>query len=136
MALGAPDPRLHLERFEEWRQGLTRPLFVRTLIAIARRAGRTADCAKACLDLAKAAYAIMAAEREDASGIADVYVDACRVVLLVSPTEAAEFFEQAIEVSSKIGEENLSRWQALANLAERRVATRSNGPSSPTASRG
>ena len=118
MALGAPDPRLHLERFEEWRQGLTRPLFIPTLIAIARRAGRTADCAKACLDLAKAAYAIMAAEREDASGIADVYVDACRVVLLVSPTEAAEFFEQAIEVSSKIGEENLSRWQALANLVE------------------
>lgn len=118
VALGAPDPRLHLERFEEWRQGLTKPLFIPTLIAIARRAGRTADCAKACLDLARAAYAIMAAEREDASGIADVYVDACRVVLLVSPTEAAEFFEQAIEVSGRIGEENLSRWQALANLAE------------------
>jgi len=118
VALGAPDPRPQLERFEEWRQGLTKPLFIPTLIAIARRAGRTADCAKTCLDLARAAYAIMAAEREDASGIADVYVDACRVVLLVSPTEAAEFFEQAIEVSGKIGEENLSRWQALANLAE------------------
>jgi len=118
VALGAPDPRPHLEKFEEWRQGLTKPLFIPTLIAIARWAGRTAECAKTCLNLARAAYAIMAAEREDASGIADVYVDACRVVLLVSPSEAAEFFEQAIEVSGRIGEENLPRWQALADLAE------------------
>lgn len=118
VALSSPDSKVHLERFEEWRQGLTKPLFIPTLIAIARRAGRTTDGARTCLDLARAAYAIMGAEREDASSIADTCVEACRVVLLVSPTEATEFFEQAIEVSGKIGEENLSRWQALANLAE------------------
>lgn len=118
VALGGSDPGRHVEPFEEWRRALTKPLFIPTLIAIARRAGRTSGCAKTCLGLAKAAYAIMAAEREDASGIADVYVDACRAVLLVSATEAAEYFEQAIEVSDRIGEENLSRWEALANLAE------------------
>lgn len=118
VALGAVAPARSLGMFEEWRQGLSRPLFIPTLIAIARRAGRTSGCERTCLGLARTAFNVMSAERENADGIADVYVDACRAVLLVSRTEAAEFFEQAIEISGKIGEENLSRWQALANLAE------------------
>jgi hypothetical protein len=128
VALGAAAPARPLEMFEQWRQGLSRPLFIPTLIAVARRAGRTSGCAKTCLDLARTAFTIMSTERENADGIADVYVDACRAVLLVSRTEAAEFFEQAIEVSGKIGEENLSRWQALANLAEATGADATDRP--------
>ncbi|MFD2432027.1 hypothetical protein ACFSUK_36025 [Sphingobium scionense] len=59
----------------------------------------------------------MAAEREDAQGIADTFVDVARAVLLTSMPEAREYFEQAIEVSAKIGDENVARWESLSDLA-------------------
>lgn len=114
---GTSDPASLLEEFDEWQQGLRRPLYIPTLLALARRAGRTEGCANTCLTLARSAFDIMAAEREDAQGIADTFVDVCRAVLLTSLPEAREYFEQAIEVSGKIGDENIGRWQALSDLA-------------------
>jgi hypothetical protein len=117
IAYGAPDPSEVLDGLDEWRRGLRRPLFIPTLLAIARRAGRAAGCEKACLSFAHSAFEIMAAEREDAQGIADTFVDVARAVLLTSMPEAQEYFEQAIEVSAKIGDENVARWEALSDLA-------------------
>jgi hypothetical protein len=117
IALGALQPANLIEPFEAWRKGLSRSLYTPTLIALSRHAGRTDNCAKLCLDLGRAAFALMAGEREDAQQIAEVFVEVCRSVLPVSPSEAREYFEQAIEVSGKIGEENLHRWTALSDLA-------------------
>lgn len=117
IAYGAPDPSKVLDGLDKWRRELRRPLYIPTLLAIARRAGRAAGCEKACLSFAHSAFEIMAAEREDAQGIADTFVDVARAVLLTSMPEAREYFEQAIEVSAKIGDENVARWEALSDLA-------------------
>lgn len=128
IALGASQPATLVEPFQAWREGLSRPLYTPTLIALSRHAGRTDDCAKLCLDLGRAAFALMAGEREDAQQIAEVFVEVCRAVLLASPGEAREYFEQAIEVSGKIGEENLHRWTALSDLASAAGADRADRP--------
>lgn len=117
MMLGAAQPEALVGPFEAWRGELSRSLFTPTLIALSRHAGRTGNCAALCLDLGRAAFALMAGEREDAHQIAEVFVEVCRAVLPVSRDEAQEYFEQAIEVSGKIGEENLHRWTALSDLA-------------------
>ena len=117
IALDASRPKPLMRKFEEWRRGLRRQLYIPTLLAIARHAGRTKSAEETCLTLARAAFDIMSAEREDAQGIADTFVDIARAVLTVDAGEAREFFEQAIQVSGKIGEENVSRWQALSDLA-------------------
>lgn len=117
VAYSAPDPSKVLEGLDAWRRKIRRPLYIPTLLAIARRAGRSAGCEKACLAFAQSAFEIMAAEREDAQGIADTFVEVSRAVLLTSMPEAREYFEQAIEVSAKIGDENVARWEALCDLA-------------------
>jgi len=117
VAYSAPDPSKVLAALDAWRRTIRRPLYIPTLLAIARRAGRSAGCEKACLSFAHSAFEIMAAEREDAQCIADTFVDVSRAVLLTSMPEAREYFEQAIEVSAKIGDENVSRWEALCDLA-------------------
>jgi hypothetical protein len=126
--LSAAQPAALIDPFESWRQGLERPLFTPTLIALSRHAGRTDGCARLCLDLGRAAFNLMAGEREDAQQIAEVFVEVCRAVLLVSPSEARECFEQAIEVSGKIGEENLHRWTALCDLASAAGSTNIDRP--------
>ncbi|WP_231420789.1 hypothetical protein [Sphingomonas sp. Leaf205] len=117
LAYAASDPSRVLADLDEWRRKLRRSLFIPTLLAIARRAGRSIGCEKTCLTFAQSAFEIMAAERADAQGIADVFVDVARAVLVTSLPEAREYFEQAIEVSGKIGDENVARWEALSDLA-------------------
>lgn len=117
VAYSAPDPSKVLDALDAWRRTIRRSLYIPTLLAIARRAGRAAGCARACLSFAHSAFEIMAAEREDAQGIADTFVDVARAVLLTSMPQAREYFEQAIEVSAKIGDENVARWEALCDLA-------------------
>lgn len=126
--LGAADPGPLIAPFEEWRQSLPRSLYAPALLSLSRRAGRTEGCARLCLDLGQAAFSLMADEREDAQGIAELFVDVSRAVLQTSMDEAREYFEQAIEVSGKIGEENLHRWRALSDLAKAAGGDRSDRP--------
>ncbi|WP_454280314.1 hypothetical protein [Sphingomonas sp. Marseille-Q8236] len=128
VAFGAADRGTALDGLDEWRKSLRRPLFIPTLLSIARRAGRTDGCAKACMTFARSAFETMHEEREEAQSIAEVFVEVSRAVLLTSLSEAREYFEQAIEVSGKIGEENVDRWRALSDLA---VAAGADGADRP-----
>lgn len=47
------------------------------------------------------------------------YVALARAVLISSPDDAKEFFNRAIEVGSKFGDEAVQRWEAVVSLAER-----------------
>ncbi len=51
------------------------------------------------------------------------YIDAARAILLVSKADAKAYFNEAVEVTSKIGDENLSRWDAILGLADRAART-------------
>lgn len=57
--------------------------------------------------------------RENAESTSDSYVELARAVLMISRSEAAAYFNKAVEVASKIGDENLDRWGALLDLADR-----------------
>lgn len=57
-------------------------------------------------------------EHSDAQIKADGYIDLSRSLLSLDEPEAKEYFNQAIEVTNKLGDENLSRWEAILDLAE------------------
>lgn len=103
--------------FTEWTGRLRRPLFVPTLLRMARRAARTEGWEGVALDLAQQSLGALNSERSDAELMADGYVDIARAVLAASKDESAAYFDEAIKVASKIGQENLSRWEAMLNLA-------------------
>lgn len=108
----------HWNTLDAWRASQRHPIATGTLIDLARRAARTGGQQDVALTLAKQAFDLTANHREDAESKADTYVLLARAVLPASLPEAKEYFEQAIIVSGRIGTENLSRWQAMLQLAE------------------
>jgi hypothetical protein len=111
--------------FDAWRAKLRKPLFIPTLLGLARRAARTAGEERRALDLGRAAFDLAEGEREDAELKTDTLIRIARAVLPVSTSEAKALFDQAVEASGKIGSENLARWQAVLHLGE--TAARDGG---------
>lgn len=105
--------------FEQWITSLKRPLFTTTLTHLARLAARSPSLEARALDYAGKAFGLIKGAREDAESKSGSYVELSRAVLTVSRLEAAAYFSQAVEVASKIGDENLERWGALLDLADR-----------------
>jgi len=89
-----------------------------TLTAMCRIAARTKELSGLALELAVAAFESLEASRENAEIRTDAYQLLARAVLPASSTEAAAYFNRAVEISSRIGDENLDRWSALLHLAE------------------
>jgi hypothetical protein len=104
--------------FNQWIANLTQPLLTKTLTHLARLAGRSGFTSHA-LDYANQAFQRTNDAREDAESTADGFVGLARALLKVSRSEASAYFNKAIEVASKIGDENLDRWSALLELANR-----------------
>lgn len=102
--------------FADWLQQLKEPLWPDTLIALARRAARTEGFHTQALEFATSAYERLEAIREDAESRADSYLRLARAILSLSLAEAAVYFERAVEIASRIGDENLARWAALLHL--------------------
>lgn len=108
-----------VDAFDQWVIGLKRPLYTTTIIHLARLTARTKMLEARALDYAGKAFSLIQDIREDAESKSESYVDVARAVFTVSRSEAAAYFNQAVEVASKIGEENLDRWRALLDLASR-----------------
>lgn len=51
--------------------------------------------------------------------IASKYIAIARAVLIISPDDASVYFNKAIEIASKFGEELVPRWEAVVALAQR-----------------
>ena len=102
--------------FDDWAANLKHPLSTATLTGLARVAARCGRQAKA-LKYADEAFQQSRAVREDAEAKADGYIRLSRSVLTISEAEAITYFDQAVDVSSKIGDENLERWSALLDLS-------------------
>lgn len=99
-----------------------------TLTAMCRIAARTKELSGLALELAVAAFESLEASRENAETRTGAYQYLARAVLPASSTEAAAYFNRAVEISSRIGDENLDRWSALLDLAE---ASKREGPTRP-----
>lgn len=108
-----------VDMFEQWIVSLKRPLFTMTLTHLARLAARSPMLKSRAFNYASMAFDLIKDAREDAESKSDSYAELARAVLMVSRSEAVEYFNQAVEVASKIGDENLERWGALLDLADR-----------------
>lgn len=119
---------LLIDEFDRWIFNLDRPLFTTTLTQLARLASRSPMLESRALDYAGKAFDLIKDVREDAELKSDGYVELARAVLMVSRSEAAAYFNQAVEVASKIGDENLDRWGALLELADRAASREKSNP--------
>lgn len=107
-----------LEAFRSWLNRQKDPLWPDTLISLCRSAARAEGFEPLALEFAAGAYQALEASREDAESRADSYLRLARAILAVSPAEAQIYFDRAVEIASRIGDENLDRWAALLHLAE------------------
>lgn len=111
-----------LDVFNQWIASLKRPLFTTTLTHLSRLAARSLTLEVHALDYAGKAFDLTSGVREHAESKSESYVALSRAVLMASRSEAAAYFNQAVEVASKIGDENLERWGALLDLADSAAA--------------
>lgn len=114
---GATD-KIELEKFNAWAEGLRRPLYVSTWTRLARLAIHTANCESLAYEFIQRAFQRTKDAREDADSIAQTYIELARTILAMDESEAKEYFNQAIEVTRKIGDEIVDRWSAILDLAD------------------
>ena len=108
----------HIDVFNEWKRSLNRPLFTPTLDRLARIAAQTSSLRQQSLEYAYESFELTRKERTDAETKSDSYVQLARSILIASSSEAEAYFNQAVEVANKIGDENLDRWHAMLDLAD------------------
>lgn len=118
LMLENPDASLLLI-FDNWITGLKQALFTTTLTHLSRLSAHTASQTACSLDYAGKAFSMIRDAREEADAKSSSYVNLARAILPLSRSEAAAYFNEAVEVASKIGDENLARWGALLDLADR-----------------
>jgi hypothetical protein len=108
-----------LSAFGQWKDKLKRPLFTPTLNFLCRLCAQKDNTKSAALTYAAESYSLTKNERSNAESKTDGYIEIARAILTTSKADAKAYFNEAVEVASKIGDENLARWDAILNLAER-----------------
>lgn len=93
-------------------------IYSSTLTAICRVAARTPGLADLSLKLSSRAFEQLATSRSDAETRVDDLQELARAIFCVSKSEAAAYFDKAIDIASKIGEEHLSRWTTFLDLTD------------------
>lgn len=113
--------------FRKWAATKSRPLFPRTLIELARVAARSAHLGALAHEFCREAITILAGEAtEPAEARIASHIDASRALLAFDPAEAEQYFNAASAMSTRVGDEAYSRWEALVSLAT--VAGREGTP--------
>jgi hypothetical protein len=89
-----------------------------TLTLVCRVSARATGLADLALQLSSKAFDQLAASRSDAEVRVDDLKELARAIFCVSRSEAAAYFDKAIDIASRIGEEHLSRWTTFLNLSD------------------
>lgn len=105
------------DMFRAWLAQQRDALWPDTIVSLCRSAARSEGFATLALDLAVDVYSVLQSSREDAKSRADSYVRLARAVLTVSRPEARVYFDRAVAIANRIGDENLDRWTAILHLA-------------------
>ena len=108
-----------LEEFKTCIGGLTHPLYVPTWARLARLAAHTPNFKHLVYEFIRRGFELTKDAKEEAQSKAETYVELSRTILSTNPAEAKEYFNAAIEVASKIGDEIIDRWSAILDLADR-----------------
>ncbi|MBT9444555.1 MAG: hypothetical protein IV086_02510 [Hyphomonadaceae bacterium] len=101
-----------------WMSSSNRPVSAAGLTRLARVAAHSDTSPPEALVWASAAFALMQKERVDAQSKAENLLNLARATLHVGVADAQAYFDEAVAVSSKIGDENLDRWSAILDLAK------------------
>ncbi|QGM99706.1 AVAST type 3 anti-phage nuclease/ATPase Avs3a [Methylocystis parvus] len=120
-----------LASFNQWKNRLKRPLFTPTLNALCRLCAQRDETKPAALAYATESYTLTKDERSNAESKSEGYLEVARAILTTSKADAKAYFNEAVEVAGKIGDENLARWDAILDLADR--ASRVDRPAPKTA---
>jgi hypothetical protein len=120
-----------LASFNSWKDRLKQPLFTQTLNALCRLFSQNTTTKHTALAYASESYTLTKDERTTAESKASDYIEVARAIFTTSNADARAYFNEAMEVAGKIGDENLSRWDAILDLAER--AKRVDRPSTKVA---
>ena len=108
-----------VEGFKTWIGGLRHPLYIPAWTRLARLAAHTPNFEHHAYEFTQRAFELTKDAKEGAESKAQTYVELARTMLSTDKSEAGEYFNQAIEVVSKIGDEILDRWNAILDLADR-----------------
>jgi len=108
-----------LQEFQAWVENLKRPLFTPTWIRLARLAARTPKFQSRAYGFIQRAFELTRDSKDEAESKAQTYIELARAILATDKSEAVEYFNRAVEVASKLGDEILDRWQAMLDLADR-----------------
>lgn len=106
-----------IDTFFKWIDNNDR-IYSNTLTLVCRVAARTTGLADLSLQLSSIAFDQLAKSRNDAETRVDDLQKLARAIFCVSKAEATAYFDKAIDIASKIGEEHLSRWTTLLDLSD------------------
>lgn len=119
-----------LDAFREWLDKKADSLWPATMASVCRIAARAEDLEGLALEVSVKAFEALEELREHADSRVESYQSLARAIFPVSKTEAETYFDQAVEVSSRIGSENADRWSALLSLAQASGDSSSSRPKS------
>lgn len=111
------NPSLQFQKFIAWKKGLKRKLFTSDLCKLARLCANTPSLKQHAIEFAEEAAEIIRTERMEAEQKVDGYCEISRAIFVLSKEEANCYFDLALEVAGKIGQEHLDYWTAIIELA-------------------
>lgn len=89
-------------------------------LSLLRAAYRSEHLKDICDKLEQATHELIESLKEEGPDeMAEKYISLSRAVAINSVADASEYFDQAVEIVSKFGDELVRRWEALESLAER-----------------
>jgi hypothetical protein len=117
-----------LAAYRTWFEDKANGFWPATMASVCRVAARTKALESFALEVSFRAYEAIEQNREHAESRVESYQNLARAIFPASGREARYYFERAVEMSNRIGQENLARWDALICLAE---ASGKNSPARP-----
>ncbi|WP_296164725.1 NACHT domain-containing protein [uncultured Brevundimonas sp.] len=100
-----------------WVAGTVHTPTIEALTRMSHLFGRTKRCASDALHYAGLARARVEAVRDEADTQGQSLLALARAIFTVSEPEARAHFDRAIEILSRIGDENIPRWECFLHLA-------------------
>ncbi|WP_018151191.1 AVAST type 3 anti-phage nuclease/ATPase Avs3a [Leeia oryzae] len=107
-----------MSTFRKWFEENANGFGPTVMAAVCRLAARTKHLQSLALEVSVKAYEVIEKHREHAEYRVESYQTLARAIFTASIAEARSYFERAVEMSNRIGQENLDRWGALLCLAE------------------
>ena len=118
LLLSEPSIGLHAtQEYEKWIGALEQPLWISTSVDLVRSGGHDTRLVRWCISHAEETARRIATERADAETKYTTLMQLARATVNVSRSEANAYFNEALKITGKIGDENLDRWNALLDLA-------------------